>query len=68
MKHRNPDLSVELLVEKAQKIIDRLVFVHFCEDKGLLPADKLKENIVRAHEAGFTPWEILKKFFVLVDK
>jgi hypothetical protein len=28
----------------------------------------LKENIVRAHEAGFTPWEILKKFFVLVDK
>lgn len=34
---RNKNNSVLTIVEKAQKIIDRLVFVHFCEDLGLLP-------------------------------
>jgi type I restriction-modification system DNA methylase subunit len=68
IRYNNPGLDIEIVVEKSQKIIDRLVFTHFCEDQGLLPADKLKENIVRAHEAWFTPWEILRKFFVLVDK
>jgi len=33
IRHKNPAVGVELVVEKAQKIIDRLVFVHFCEDK-----------------------------------
>lgn len=68
MKHRNVWVSIEILIEKAQKIIDRLIFIFFCEDKGLLPEKKLKENILRSWEAGFTPWEITKKFFLLVDK
>lgn len=67
IRQHNSGIAIEIVVEKAQKIIDRLVFVHFCEDKGLLPADKLKENIVRAREADFTPWEILKKYFKGVD-
>lgn len=68
LKQRNQSASIELLIEKAQKIIDRLIFVFFCEDKGLLPDKKLKENIMRSQEAGFTPWEITKKFFHLVDR
>ena len=68
MKHNNPWVSIEILIEKAQKIIDRLIFIFFCEDKGLLPDKKLKENIVRSREAGFSPWEVTKKFFGLVDK
>jgi hypothetical protein len=43
MKKNNPNISVNTLVEKAQKIIDRLIFIFFCEDKGLLPDKKLKE-------------------------
>ena len=68
MKHNNPSISIEVLIEKAQKIIDRLIFIFFCEDKGLLPDKKLKENIVRAREAGFSSREVTKKFFNLVDK
>ncbi|MEI7477185.1 MAG: hypothetical protein WCJ81_01200 [bacterium] len=32
-----------------------------------MPSDKLKENVYRAAEADFTPWEVLKKFFTAVD-
>jgi len=28
----NPDKDYNMLITKAQKIIDRLIFVHFCED------------------------------------
>lgn len=63
----NKDLGIEIIVEKAQKIIDRIVFIHFCEDKGLLPDGKLRENIYRAAEVDFTPWEVLRKFFTWVD-
>jgi hypothetical protein len=56
-----------LLLEKAQKIIDRLIFIHFCEDLDLLPQWKLKENVLRAEEIGFSPWEMLKKFFEFVN-
>ncbi len=43
IRKNNPNLSVTTSVEKAQKIIDRLIFIFFCEDKGLLPDKKLKE-------------------------
>jgi hypothetical protein len=67
IKYNNPDISIEIIIEKAQKIIDRLIFIFFCEDKGLLPDKKLKENIVRAREAGFSSREVSRKFFHLVD-
>ncbi|MCK9271954.1 BREX-1 system adenine-specific DNA-methyltransferase PglX [Candidatus Gracilibacteria bacterium] len=61
--------KLNLIFEKAQKIIDRIVFIHFCEDiNDLLPNGKLKENLLRAEEIGFTPWDVLKIFFRGVDK
>lgn len=68
MKLHNPWTSIEVIIEKAQKIIDRLIFIFFCEDKGLLPDKRLKESILKAWEFNFTPWEITKKFFSSVDK
>lgn len=59
----NPTLRNESVVTITQRIIDRIVFIHFCEDRLLLPSDKLKENLTRAKEAGFTPWEILMVYF-----
>ncbi len=59
--------ELDLVLNKTQKIIDRIIFIHFCEDLGLLPNNKLKENILRAEEIGFTPWEMLKKFFEFVN-
>jgi len=63
IRHHNPEIHVETVVEKAQKIIDRIIFIHFCEDKGLLPEGKLKTNVIRAREADFSPWDVLKKYF-----
>jgi hypothetical protein len=68
IRQHNPDLHVELIVEKAQKIIDRIIFIHFCEDKGLLPADKLKTNLLRGHELDLTPREVIKIYCRGVDK
>jgi len=58
-----------LAVEKAQKIIDRLVFICFCEDLDLLPDDKLQEVIFHTEKLGLTIpiWEIMKNFFTAID-
>lgn len=59
--------ELDFILNKTQKIIDRIIFIHFCEDLWLLPAWKLKENLLRAEEIGFSPWEMLKKFFEFVN-
>lgn len=58
-----------LAVEKAQKIIDRLVFICFCEDLELLPEDKLQEVVFHTEKIGLTIpiWEIMKNFFSAID-
>ncbi len=59
-----------LAVEKAQKVIDRIVFTCFCEDLGLLPENKLQEVIFHTEKLGLTipVWDILKGFFTAIDK
>lgn len=61
--------KLSLIFEKAQKIIDRIVFIHFCEDiNNLLPNWKLKETIDYADNLVWVPiWEILKWFFEAVN-
>lgn len=58
------------VVEKAQKIIDRIVFISFCEDLGLIPENKLQEAIHHTEKLGLPipVWEILKSFFLAVDR
>ncbi len=68
IRQHNTDVTVEVAVEKAQKIIDRIIFIHFCEDRGLLPEGKLKTNLLKGHEVDLTPWEVLKLYFRGVDK
>jgi hypothetical protein len=58
-----------VLIEKAQKLLDRVLFIAFCEDQGFLPKDTLKN----AHDAkspytSETVWEIYKRLFRWVDK
>lgn len=66
-KH-NPTFRNESVVTLTQRIIDRIVFVHFCEDRGLLPQNKLAENLTRAKEIDLTPWEVLMLYFRGIDK
>ncbi len=64
----NPTLRNESVVTITQRIIDRIVFVHFCEDRWLLPQNKLAENLTRAKEIDLTPWEVLMLYFRGIDK
>ncbi len=57
-----------ILIEKAQKLLDRILFIGFCEDRGLLP----KRMIRKAHdfENPYQPtpiWENYKALFRWVD-
>jgi hypothetical protein len=58
-----------ILIEKAQKTLDRLLFVAFCEDRGLLPP----KTIAQAHnyKDPYNPrpiWDNYKAVFRWVDK
>lgn len=60
--------ELDFLLNKTQKIIDRIIFIHFCEDLGLLPQGKLKEVIEYGEKSLATTWETLSNFFRAVDK
>jgi hypothetical protein len=58
------------LLEHAQKILDRVLFICFCEDKGLLPAGVLRRALTAKAE-GFvqvTRWQQLCGLFDAVDR
>jgi type I restriction-modification system DNA methylase subunit len=40
---RHPEYDQLLLFKKTQKLLDRFLFVLFCEDKGLLPPNSIRE-------------------------
>jgi type I restriction-modification system DNA methylase subunit len=61
--------DIDFGIEKAQKIIDRLVFACFAEDRGLLPDDTFQRVISYADKSAFggTLWNTLKGFFEAID-
>lgn len=67
----NPHLrtKIDVAIEKAQKIIDRLVFAAFAEDRGLLPDNTLQRVIKAADTSTFggSLWDTLKSFFNAID-
>src|SRR3989344_868662 len=70
IRKNNPTCSFNTILEKAQKIVDRIVFATFCEDVGLLPENKLAEVVEYTEKGGLDIpiWEIMKRFFVAIDK
>ena len=48
LKKNNPEKDEMLLLEKTQKILDRFIFVCFCEDKGLLPTRIFRGTLEQA--------------------
>jgi len=61
--------DIDTGIEKAQKIIDRIVFACFAEDKGLLPDNTLQRVIKAADSSAFggSLWNTLKGFFEAID-
>ncbi len=69
----NPNYDKKLLLEKTQKLLDRFIFIFFCEDTaGLLPHNTV-ENIYNNAKNSFclSPcriWEQFRGLFVAIDK
>ena len=58
------------LLEQAQKILDRVLFICFCEDTGLLPPDVIRQALT-AGDSGFVRvprWQQLIGLFNAVDQ
>ena len=66
---RNPDKEIDFVIQKAQKIIDRIIFIHFCEDLWLLPEWWLENQLKAVWSiAWLNKWKALCLFFEAVDK
>jgi len=68
----NKGIDKYIALEKAQKILDRTIFVSFCEDLGLLP-HSIFRRILDSAEISFNPsdtrvWEQVKGLFASIDK
>jgi type I restriction-modification system DNA methylase subunit len=72
LKESNPSHDELLLLQKAQKLLDRLLFVFFCEDLNLLPrqtASKVIQNAKQSFSAQEGEiWRQLKGLFTAIDK
>jgi len=68
----NPEANKHILVEKSQKILDRLIFVMFCEDGFLIPNGTVKNTYTQARNTILpTPtkiWDFFKGLFLAIDK
>jgi len=65
----NPDTDPNALLEATQKILDRVLFIAFCEDRELLPVESIASAY--AHRDRYKPrpvWENFKTLFAWVDK
>ena len=68
----NPSFDKLELFTKTQKLLDRFLFIFFCEDKGLLAPNSMNEILERYKKLKrwdeYKPlYDLIKKFFVWID-
>lgn len=68
----NPSFDKLELFTKTQKLLDRFLFIFFCEDKGLLAPNSMKEILERYTKLKqwdeYKPlYDLIKKFFAWID-
>ena len=72
LKANNPDKDELLLFTKTQKLMDRFIFICFCEDCDLLPRNIFQKLIENAKQSFvFSPnklWDNLRGLFSSIDK
>ena len=73
MIEKNPQTDKLVLFKKTQKILDRILFILFCEDRGLLPANSVL-GIIKRWEAArenfleVPLYNLFKQYFNWIDK
>jgi type I restriction-modification system DNA methylase subunit len=68
LKKDNNAIRRKAMVRISQKLLDRMLFIAFAEDRGLLPRNTLHNRIFKEPGAGFTVWDVIKKLFADIDK
>jgi hypothetical protein len=64
----NPNVAAADLLAATQKLLDRVLFCSFCEDRGLLPADTIGHAYAHADPYNPRPiWENFRGLFHAID-
>ncbi len=66
----NPSIDKHILLEKTQTILDRMVFIFFAEDRGILPPNTI-QSIVDHYEGDIEDrelWHFYKIYFNAINK
>lgn len=68
----NPEKNEILLLEKTQKILDRLIFIRFCEDSSFIEKNSFKKIVDNVYDSFSLSdekiWSGLKDLFESIDK
>ncbi len=68
LRRENPERDPAQLLAATQKILDRVLFVAFCEDRGLLPQDSIKQAYEFKDKYAKRPvWDNFKSLFEWVN-
>ncbi|WP_050897747.1 Eco57I restriction-modification methylase domain-containing protein [Methylobacter tundripaludum] len=62
----NPQLTAVEIIDPAQTLLDRILFIAFAEDNGLLPSNTFKTYATAS--ATLTAWDSLKALFRAIDQ
>ncbi len=62
----NPKLTTLAIIDPAQTLLDRILFIAFAEDNGLLP-ENIYKNYAKTTDT-LSAWENLKTLFHAIDK
>jgi len=72
LKNKNPGLEELIIFNKTQKLIDRLIFIFFCEDISLIPpytVQKIRDISKESFDmSNTTVWRQLKGLFQSINK
>lgn len=63
----NRTYNADVLIEKSQKLLDRFLFIAFCEDKNIIPANIYKTTVLSSNEF-FTKHELFNVLCGYIDK
>ena len=71
IKEKNPNINEILIFEKTQKLIDRFIFVCFCEDTALLDEKTIRKLVEvarkRLSRSNTKIWAEMKDLFLAID-
>ena len=60
--------ELDRAIEAAQRPLDRILFIAFAEDRGLLPDRNLLNRTAFVRVAGLTGWQAFQLLFRSIDK